>query len=340
MTMRVASAPAWGAANPYTGLLADALQREGIAVSHLPKRWWNHPFGADVVLLHWPNEFFFHRSPRRSLKAWTLLALVAISRRTSGQKLVWLVHNLLPHDRTGRPAMRLRDAFLQALDGLIFLSGDSRRMLLDRYPALGRLPCAVVPHGHYRDCAATPVKAWRAPSDTPRVAFMGEAKRYKAPDRLIEAARGLPAGAVEIAIAGQCSDESFARDLSALARGAANVSLDLRWLSGAELEAHVDRADAVALPYRDILNSGSTLFALSRARPVLAPKLGSLVELQQQVGGEWLYLYEGAFGPETLARFLEWLVRTPRAAAPDLGAHDWDGIGSTVAAFLEALAAR
>src|SRR3546814_10110494 len=54
-----------------------------------------------------------------------------------------------------------------------------------------------------------------------------------------------------------------------------------------------DEADAVVLPYRDIVNSGSALLALSRFRPVIAPRLGSLIELQGQVGEDWLWLYDG-----------------------------------------------
>src|SRR3546814_7330881 len=95
-----------------------------------------------------------------------------------------------------------------------------------------------------------------------------------------------------------------------------------------------DEADAVVLPYRDIVNSGSALLALSRFRPVIAPRLGSLIELQGQVGEDWLWLYDGPLTGERMREGIEWVRNTQRISPPDLSAQDWTHIGEKLARFL------
>ncbi len=155
--------------------------------------------------------------------------------------------------------------------------------------------------------------------------------RYKGPEALAEAVAGLKPGEAELVIAGQCDDPALRADLEAIARRCPAITLDLKYLSEVEIEAATDAADAVILPYRDILNSGSVLFALSRSRPVVAPRLGSLVELLDQVGPDRLRLYDGDFGRSTLADALAWLRSVRESAEPDLPRHEWPLIGDNMA---------
>src|SRR3546814_15020768 len=69
-----------------------------------------------------------------------------------------------------------------------------------------------------------------------------------------------------------CSSDLLTAELRQAAASAGNIHLQLEYLSDAEIERITDEADAVVLPYRDIVNSGSALLALSRFRPVIAPR--------------------------------------------------------------------
>src|SRR3546814_4416972 len=70
-----------------------------------------------------------------------------------------------------------------------------------------------------------------------------------------------------LVIAGYCTDADLTAELRQAAASAGNIHLQLEYLSDAEIERITDEADAVVLPYRDIVNSGSALLALSRFRP-------------------------------------------------------------------------
>jgi hypothetical protein len=92
----------------------------------------------------------------------------------------------------------------------------------------------------------------------------------------------------------------------------------------------------VVLPYRKILNSGAALHALARNKPVLAPRTGSLPELQQEVGEEWVRLFDGEIAREHIEAFLAALplLTAPR---PDLSAFEWTKVGADVTQFLHSL---
>jgi hypothetical protein len=93
----------------------------------------------------------------------------------------------------------------------------------------------------------------------------------------------------------------------------------------------------VVLPYRRILNSGAALFALSRNRPILAPRLGTLPELQDEIGPDWVDLYDGQdVTTESLARFSQRL-RNQDAPVADLSGYEWGPIGESIGDFFDQL---
>jgi beta-1,4-mannosyltransferase len=94
-------------------------------------------------------------------------------------------------------------------------------------------------------------------------------------------------------------------------------------------------ADLVVLPYREILNSGSAILALSFARPVLVPAQGAMTELQRDMGREWVRTYPGELRPRTLADALHWARQTPRDPARLFPNMSWETIArQTLRAYL------
>lgn len=336
--MRVYLRPAWAGENAFCPLLSDALVSEGLDVREMAYGYAAVPIAPVTIVLHWPNEVFRHRGLRGDARTLLFLARIAWSKRRHGLRVVWFAHNIVPHEAELAPFPLARAGFLRLLDGLIFLSRVSREQFLRAYPQLAGLPYAVTVHGHYLPSAVrTPTRRVRGVGEPVTLVSAGRVKRYKSPEVLAAATAGLMATQVRTVITGACDEPALREQLSAIADGAGNLSLRFGFLDDAALEDAVDAADAVIMPYRDILNSGSALFALSRGRPFIAPRLGSLIELQEQVGRDWLWLYEGEFSSEVLAAAAGWVAETPRADLPDLSAFDWKRVGRDVAGFLRDL---
>jgi hypothetical protein len=83
------------------------------------------------------------------------------------------------------------------------------------------------------------------------------------------------------------------------------------------------------LPYKEILNSGSAILALSFDRPILVPALGTLTELRNRVGVDWVRIYEGELTPEKIRDAIDWTkTRKSNVRAP-LDDFSWDRIAQT-----------
>jgi len=332
--MRVLASPAfvnrW--LNPYNWLLNSHLGDTGVFVQGAAP--WRVIRGqADVWHLHWPDHVFNLRSAARAaLGAHTLLHLATQGRRR-GLRLVWTVHNLRAHEGL-YPDLEEQfwGEFLPLLDGAIHLSDAGRAAAEARFPALSKCAGWVIPHGDYRTEYVTRVDRTEARRRlgigprAPLVLFSGRIRPYKNVPALLSAFAGVPDRGARCLITGAPADAALRTTLERAAARDPRVQLDLRHLKRAELAAAHEAADLVALPYREILNSGSALLALSLNRPVLVPRLGALAELAETVGADWVRCYDGELTATILGDALEWARHAPRSMQAPLEPFAWPAI--------------
>ncbi|MDP3737767.1 MAG: hypothetical protein Q8R02_10275 [Hyphomonadaceae bacterium] len=337
--MKVVSCrPAWvKTSNRFTNLFARAVQDSGWNVQEFS---WSGLFAPKVVLLHWPDELFTATDPIAHAKAAAKLAVLQVAKQVFGARLVWVVHETRPHDR-GRQAKWSTCAFLKSLDGAIYLSHASKRAGEADIPELKQVPSLVTRHGHYRFDMERPLQPRPIPGQKLNLVYFGQIRPYKNLDGLINAARNISPDEISIRILGWCKDPDFARQLKDLAAGAPAVTLDVRdaFVPQADLEVALDDSDGVVLPYRNILNSGAALFALSRNRPVMAPRLGTLPELRDEIGPAWVDLYDDDITEQDLRAFMAGL-RRPQPPVADLSRYEWGPIGESIGTFFDQISLK
>lgn len=332
--MRVLASPAfvnrW--LNPYNWLLNTHLGDAGVIVQGAAP--WRILRGhADVWHVHWPDHVFNLRSAARAaLGAHALLHLAREGRRR-GVRLVWTVHNLRAHEGL-YPELEAQfwDEFLPLLDGAVHLSHAGRAAAEARFVALSACANWVIPHGDYRTEYVTRHDRLAArrrlgvASTAPLVLFSGRIRPYKNVPALLSAFAGVRDDSARCLITGAPADTGVRAEIERLARHDPRVHLDLQHLKRTDLASAHRAADLVALPYREILNSGSALLALSLDRPVLVPRLGALAELAETVGDRWVRCYEGELTAAVLADALEWARHAPRSARAPLEEYAWPRI--------------
>jgi beta-1,4-mannosyltransferase len=344
--MRVLASPLRMPGNPYIDLLnAHVAAQPDVRLGAYTRRevvrgsW-------DVVHLHWPEWLVRQESAAR---AWSDAAIglsLLTSARARGTRVAWTAHDLRPHDTEGSRVLAwFMDRFTRHVDCLFGLSESSLRDVMAEHPRLAPRVTAVVPHGHYRDVypdpGTSPETARRElglPPDAEVVLFFGQVRPYKDVPRLVECFRATRLPRARLVVAGRPIDAATARAVVDAAGDDPRVTLHLDGIDDVDVHRYFRAARVVVLPYRRILNSGAALLALSFDRPVVVPALGSLVELQQQVGGEWVSTYAGALRPHVVEQAL---TAAPPAGAAPLQVYDWSEIGrATVDAYRRVLGRR
>ncbi|HEX6740108.1 MAG TPA: glycosyltransferase [Vicinamibacteria bacterium] len=330
--------------NPYNSLLYSGLARLGARVEDFsPGRLI---FGRhDVWHLHWPESILNLPQPWKALPlAFTLRLLLRVA-RAKGTRIVWTVHNLRSHEGLypGVEA-RLWRALMAHLDGYIALTDAGRAQAVRCYPSLRERPGFVIPHGHYRAVYPDTVSGAEArahlglPQGGRVLLALGQVRPYKNVPHLIRTFRALAAPDAILVVAGLPVTPELAAEVRAAAAGDRRVRVHLGFVPDGEVQVYLRAADLVVLPYRQILNSGSAILALSFARPVLVPEQGAMAELQRAAGREWVRTYPGALDPAVLRDALEWALHTPRDPGGLFAACSWEVIArQTLAAYLTVL---
>lgn len=292
MTIRAGIVP-YDGAEPYQRLFKGALESAGIAVEGFPQRR-ALPIRAvraaqlDVLHMDWPDSFFIGRN---ALTAWA--KGLVFRRRLAALppvKLVWTVHNLISHDARNRGR---EEKYLQFLldhcDGLMVHSDAARAHVAAAYALPDRLLVRVIPHGHFIDEYPNEVDRAGARrrlglSRAGRVAlFFGYLRPYKGLDALIRAFGSVAGPDDTLVIAGRAHPGVSVPELTGLAKQccptAATVRIHDRYVPTQDVQLYFNASDLVVLPFRRILNSGSLLLAMSFARCVVAPRMGSIPEV-------------------------------------------------------------
>jgi len=209
---------------------------------------------------------------------------------------------------------------------------------------LRNIPSFVIPHGNYRGeyPHAADKRAARAvlniPGDARVVCFFGMVSKYKGVSDLVSAFREIPDPNLVLLIAGANDDPDEAVFLKSQARGDERIKLHLGFVPKDQVQYYIGAADLVALPFRKIWNSGSAMLALSFDRPILVPARDAFIELQRQIGAEWIRTYQGELTPFEIQSALAWELDTRRGASPPLERFEWPRIAEdTLRCYLNLL---
>ncbi|GAA6167413.1 glycosyltransferase [Sessilibacter corallicola] len=316
--------------NPYNQILYGAMP-DGVTVNEFHPR--KMLVGDESIFhIHWPDMIL--RNKRWWRIIWRFLRLQKAIKKVqkSGGKVVWTVHNLKPH-QAFFPSLSdlLMRRFIDNIDGLIFLTESSRNEFLILYPEFEDIAFRIIPHAHYQsyyplvndgDCdkakavATDRQKLGLQDSDCLLLMF-GKIRAHKGLSDLLAAKNTLNNPNLHLMIAGSTGGYHVDNSTFDSLEHDPQCHTVFEHIADEDVSAYFAAADAVILPYTDILNSGTAILALSFGVPIIAPALGSLVSLNKLFGDEWVFLYERPLSSETLDQALTWL-KGRTVSEPDL----------------------
>lgn len=315
--------------NPFVALHVDNLPHD--IRSHW-FTWRESLFGRyDIIHFQWPENLLRASGPAKRLAKQLAFAWLLTRLRLTKTPIVVTVHNLTPHEQVSKPEGRLLRSLYRHATALIALND------VEALDELSAAPVTVVLHGDYRQ-----VHTRRADHEVQpgRIVYFGSIRSYKNVPALIHATRDC-VNETTLVILGRAWTEELEQRIRDAATGRDDVRLRLEELPSAHLAAEISRAELVVLPYTSLYNSGAVLLALTIGVPVLVPATPSTRALREEVGTNWLLLYEG----ELCARHIDDALTLIRARvtaqgadAPDLSHRDWHALGEAYAAVYRKLA--
>jgi len=293
--------------NPYQELLHTELRRRGTVVTYLGSETRSQSVnvallplrialgrlrGVRLVHVHWLYPFGLPWTGTRSLRVLREVLLVGTLRaaRLCGVRVVWTLHNVVPHSPIFTDDRRARRRLVDACDLVIAHSAPALDDLELRTGATPR-HARVIPLGPF--AARAPRVPRRA---TRHVAFFGKIERYKGVEELLAAFAALPHGSpLHLTVAGACTDAALRHRIEhAAAPLGARVTLRIEHVPEPAVDHLLADVDALVLPFRAVTTTSTAGQAQAHGVPVVIPDLANLRDLDAGV-----IRYDGSVGDLT-----------------------------------------
>ncbi len=233
-----------------------------------------------------------------------------------GIKLVYTVHNVLPHD-TGKKFVPVFRRVYQEVDALICHTDEAKSRLILEF-SVDPERIWVIPHGPLlHDAKRDSVKASKAalslPENETLVLWQGIIRPYKGLDFLLEGWRRLDARSLNarlvIAGTGEAKLLQAIKDQVAQLGLQESVRLDFRFIPDEELPTYYQASDILVYPYRTVTTSGALMTALAYQKAIVATKLPAFQEILRDEETALLVDYSDV---DALASSLRRLIRDPK----------------------------
>lgn len=265
---------------------------------------------------------------------WLTLPLLDSALLPSSAPLVLTAHGVLRSiDERGAAGVGVR-RMLARMDAVIALSEyGAKRLREEAGVAAERVH--VIPHGalDYLTRLGTdaPLPAELEGAEGPVILCFGLIRPYKGVDLLLEAFAGIEDA--ELWIVGRPFGVDMGELHTAAARAKSRVRFVPRYVSDAELATILRRAEIVALPYRDVEQSGVLYAALAFGRAIVASDVGGFTEVAARGAAQLVPPGDKRALAEALTELIadpasrERLAEGARAAAA--GPYSWDAIAAS-----------
>jgi glycosyltransferase involved in cell wall biosynthesis len=295
--------PDWSARNPYQALLYRSLREAyDVGATGLSENNFNYQTLNDLrvnheyIHIHWEHVLYQARNQKSVDRMINLL----VKLRQIGYKIIWTIHNQLPHDTTDTNFhLDVRRRLVEQCDHILTHGYGEQETLVNEF-GIKSSQISVMMHGSYESYYPS-----YATGDFSRkklgltnsafvVLFFGNIKGYKGVDDLIKAYKLLKKSHSNsvLVIAGRVFDEETNSALTVAKKSDSSIKLFRKYIADEEVQYFFKAANVVVLPYKKILTSGVAVLATTFGTKMLVPRKGLLQEYVPNVLTEYFDTFE------------------------------------------------
>lgn len=206
-------------------------------------------------------------------------------------KIVWTVNNLYSHESIYPKFEKFgRTFFAKKVDAIVCHCFKAKDLIQREYRASPER-IYVIPMGNYTKYYKNEIlkdqarKILNIKSEDFIFLHFGRVKKYKGIDSLIKSFNELERNdKIKLLIVGSLSNEVYGQKLVKLANQNKNIIFKFEYIPDDEIQIYMNASDIVVTPYRNILNSGEIIVAIGFSKPIVAPRLGCIMEMIDEEG--------------------------------------------------------
>lgn len=247
-------------------------------------------FSCDVYHFNWIESAKGKFIKLKYAKKIFFITILKILRK----KIIWSVHNNVPHEMSNsKETIKFMKFMAQKADKIHILCNHTiKNNIFDKY----KEKLVFIPHGdyieNYKKSEVNIYKRYNINSDKKIMLFIGQIKKYKNIELLIQAfiQSNIELNGYVLLICGQCIDEEYRKELIKMSNE--NIYFDFEFIKDEEMEAYLRSAEIIVAPYnkKSSLNSGSLWMAMSYKKTMLLPLIGCVKDVKDY--NELLYVYD------------------------------------------------
>lgn len=249
---------------------------KGFSIFHLH---WLYPFSYPVN-----NKFADNYLLRLFYSIYFIVFVLSL--KVIGFKIIWTVHNILPHRRQFVNDVVLTKFLSKFCDLKIVHSQAS--LVEMKQLGISTNNSQIVPIGAYDFYPNTITKEKaREKLKINKNAFVflsiGKIEPYKGLVELIEAFIKAGISNSILLIAGYCSDIELKKKIE-IYKNINNIHLYLKYIPDNEMQLYLNASDVVTCTYLKVTTSSTVNLATSFGKPIIFPKIGNMKELPEDIG--------------------------------------------------------
>lgn len=213
--------------------------------------------------------------------------------KLNGAKIVWTVHNILPHDSKLKEAqIHLRKELIKLAD-VIHVMNEETKQLSEPFFEIPDEKIIFSPHpsyrGYYPSIATREESRFqlKIPQDSVVYLFFGSIQAYKGLEDLISAFEELEKinANIFLLIAGKVVNKSYFSVIKNKIQSNMKIRLIESRIPTEHVQYYFKASDYCICPYRVTLNSGVAHLSHAFDTPVIGPNVGGFKLLLEQGGG-------------------------------------------------------
>lgn len=287
--------------NPYQVILKEKIEShknwnvEFLNINHKSFLYLIIPLirykrdGFVIFHLHWPDFTFFTFGTANYLISFLNTVLSIILIKAFGFKLIWTVHNIVPHERQTSNDVSITRFICRQSDAIIVHSRSVISELMESKVKKSKINLIEI--GNYNNIYKNEISRQDARErlNIKKTDFVflyfGLIRPYKNLDELIDAfneATILKTG-LRLIIVGGSNDDLYVNKLKKKINDK-NTFFISKYIEDDEVQKYFNSADIAVFPFKEVTTTSSTLVAFSFKKAIIAPRLGSINDYPEDTG--------------------------------------------------------